>query len=325
MARAAAEARTPKVTIGLPVYNGAGLMRRAVDSILAQTYTDIELLISDNCSTDETADICREYARLDSRVVYTKTDRNVGAAGNYTRLARIARGEFFKWISHDDWMAPRFVEACLFVAESDRDIITVAPVVEIVDGDGVTVQWADSYTGRTQWSVDRLRQYREMMDELAYCEAHSDGLLMIVYEYGFHRTELLRKTRLVMPFISSDYVLAAELALSGRLVRLPEALSRFTLSTAASGTTANFTTWNAFAIQRMLAPSRTGRLDLLLSVRRRHFEQLRAVQRSPLSAIDKVRALAAATRPTRARFGARVRARWHRLGLATTSPGRISS
>jgi len=299
-------------------------MRRAIDSILAQTYTDIELLISDNCSTDETADICREYARTDPRVVYTRTDRNLGAAGNYTRLARLARGEYFKWISHDDWMAPAFVEACLSVAEGRPDIITVAPVVEIVDGNGVVVQSAASYTGRAQWSADRLEQYREMMEELAYCETHGDGLLMIVYEYGFHRTALLRKTRLVMPFISSDYVLAAELALFGRLVRIPETLSRFTLSTAATGTTANFTTWNAAAIQRMLAPSRTGKLDLLLSVRRRHFEQIRAVLRSPLSPPDKLRALGAATLPARTRFGARLRARRHRAGIAA-SPHRTSA
>jgi glycosyltransferase involved in cell wall biosynthesis len=295
---------TPKVTIGLPVYNGAKLVRKAIDSILEQTMGDLELLISDNCSTDDTEEVCRSYAARDPRVVYTKTERNLGAAGNYTRCAMLARGEFFKWISHDDWMAPEFVERCLPVAESSPDIITVAPIVDVVDPDGTRVQSVSSYTGRKQWSTNRLEQYRQMMDELAYCETHSDGLVMIAYEYGFHRTELLRKTRLVMPFISSDYVLAAELALSGRLVQLDVALSQFTL---AGGTTSNFAVWNVEPIQRMLAPDRVSPWEIRISVRRRHYEHLHAVLRSPLLASDKFLALEAATRPMRARVAGRAR------------------
>ena len=317
-----AQTPAPKVTIGLPVYNGAETVRRAIDSVLAQTSGDLELLISDNCSTDETQEICKDYARKDPRVVYTRTERNLGAAGNYRRTVAIARGKFFKWISHDDWMSPRFIEACLPVAESDPAIITVAPVVDVVDTKGVKLQSASSYTGRRQWSTDRLQQYREMMDELAYCETHSDGLLMIVYEYGFHRLELLRKTRLVMPFISSDYVFAAELSLFGRLVKLDESLSEFTLSTSAAGTSANFAAWNPLAIHRMLAPSMTGRWNLLVSVRRRHFEHLKAVLRSPLSAREKVLALEAAMRPARARLGARARMRWSRLSTRRSAADR---
>jgi len=290
---------TAKVTVGLPVYNSGELVRRAIDSILGQTVGDLELLVSDNCSTDATEEICRSYARLDPRVVYTRTDRNIGAAGNFSRLAELAHTEFFKWISHDDWVAPNFIEKCLPVAESGTDIVTVAPIIDIVDSNGNKIQSVSSHVGRRQWSADRVEQYRQMMDELAYCETHNDGLLMVAYTYGLHRTSLLRKTRLVMPFISSDYVLVAELSLVGRLVHLEEALSTFTLS---GGTSTNFSAWNPVAIQRMLAPSRTGRMDMMVSVRRRHFEHVNAVLRSALGPADKARALEAATRPMRARF-----------------------
>jgi glycosyltransferase involved in cell wall biosynthesis len=299
----------PRVTIGLPVYNGAKLVRRAIDSVLQQTAGDLELLISDNCSTDETEEVCRSYAARDPRVVYSKTERNLGAAGNYTRCATLARGEFFKWISHDDWMAPHFIERCLPIAESSSEIITVAPIVDVVDTEGKRVQSVSSYTGRSQWSTNRLEQYRQMMDELAYCETHSDGLMMIAYEYGFHRSSLLRKTRLVMPFISSDYVLAAELALSGRLVMLDAALSQFTL---AGGTSSNFAIWNVEPIQRMLAPDRVSPWEIRISVRRRHYEHLHAVLRSPLPPAEKLLALEAATRPMRARAAGRAR---HAFGL----------
>jgi glycosyltransferase involved in cell wall biosynthesis len=295
----------PVVTIGLPVYNGGELTRRAIDSVLAQTFPRFELLISDNCSADSTPEICQEYARRDPRVIYSRNDRNIGAAGNYTRLARMARGEFFKWISHDDWMAPDFLDECLAVARLDPEIITVAPIVDVVDERGNRTQSITSYIGRAGWSRDRLEQYRQMMDELAYCETHSDGLMMIAYEYGLHRTALLRRTRLELPFISSDYVLAAELALFGRLVQLDRHLSRFTLSRNPAGTSGNFVDWNPAAIARMLTGASPGSWSLLVSVRRRHVEHLAAVMRSPLSPREKMLALEAATRPMRARLGTR--------------------
>src|ERR1700682_2806211 len=123
----------PKVTIGLPVYNGADHVERSITSVLSQTLGDFELLISDNCSTDETAEICRAYASQDSRVCYSRTDRNIGAADNFSRVVHLANGEFFKWISHDDWIEPQFLERCTALAASNQEIITVAPVVAVVD------------------------------------------------------------------------------------------------------------------------------------------------------------------------------------------------
>jgi glycosyltransferase involved in cell wall biosynthesis len=287
------------VTIGLPIYNGASLCRIAIESVLAQTYPNFELLISDNCSTDDTADVCREYARRDPRVRYSRTERNLGAAGNFCRTVELARGEYFRWIAYDDSIHPDFITECLAIAEADPEIISVAPIIDIVDRAGIKYQSVVSYTGRAMWSTNRIEQYAQMMDELAYCETHSDGLFMVAYLFALHRLSLLRRTRLLMPFISSDYVLAAELALWGKLAFVNKPLGAFVRDT---GTTRQFVLWNPFAIQRMLNPSRMSKFDMLISVRRRHFEHIVAVLRSPLSVLEKVVAVELATRPMRARF-----------------------
>src|ERR1700690_2651657 len=96
----------PRVSIGLPVYNGEKYLAAAIDSLLAQTYADFELIISDNASTDRTAKICQEYAELDRRIRYYRQPKNCGIAGNFTRTLELARGEFFQWHAHDDICGP---------------------------------------------------------------------------------------------------------------------------------------------------------------------------------------------------------------------------
>src|SRR6267142_2279410 len=107
----------PKVSIGLPVYNGEKYLRFALNSVLQQTHDDFELIISDNASTDATQKICREYAAKDQRIRYDRNETNIGAVGNYNRVFELGRGEFFKWASHDDEFHPSLIEKCLKVFE----------------------------------------------------------------------------------------------------------------------------------------------------------------------------------------------------------------
>src|SRR3974377_1117825 len=99
----------PKVSIGLPVYNGENYLRLAIDSILTQDYTDFELIISDNASADATQEICREYTARDCRIRYYRNKINIGASGNYNRVFELARGGLFKWAAHDDVHLPAFL------------------------------------------------------------------------------------------------------------------------------------------------------------------------------------------------------------------------
>src|SRR3989337_590294 len=116
-------ANMPTVSIGLPVFNGEKYLRQALDSILAQTYQDFELIISDNASTDKTQQICREYVKKDSRIRYYRNKRNLGATRNHNRVFELSCGEYFKWASHDDLLAPEFLSRCVSVLDQDHSIV----------------------------------------------------------------------------------------------------------------------------------------------------------------------------------------------------------
>lgn len=101
---------SPSVSIGMPVYNGERFIDEAIRSILAQTFGDFELLISDNASSDATAAICARYARQDPRIRYVRQASNLGAMGNFQYLLDHARGRYFMWAACDDFWDPEWVE-----------------------------------------------------------------------------------------------------------------------------------------------------------------------------------------------------------------------
>jgi len=102
--------QTPLVSIGVPVYNGEKSLARTLDCLLGQTYRNIELILSDNASTDATADICQTYGARDGRIRYVRQPSNLGLHGNWTFVADQATGEFFMWAAADDHWEPEFVE-----------------------------------------------------------------------------------------------------------------------------------------------------------------------------------------------------------------------
>ena len=99
---------TPRVSLGFPVYNGERYLAAALDSLLGQTFRDLEVVICDNASTDRTAELCAAYAARDARVRYHRNPTNLGAAPNFNRTFELSRGEYFKWAAHDDVCAPTF-------------------------------------------------------------------------------------------------------------------------------------------------------------------------------------------------------------------------
>ncbi len=113
----------PRVSVGLPVYNGENFIKDALDSILAQTFEDFELIISDNASTDGTQQICRQYTSKDQRIRYIRNDGNIGASKNFNQVFELSSGEYFKWIAHDDLCAPEFLERCVEVLDQDPSIV----------------------------------------------------------------------------------------------------------------------------------------------------------------------------------------------------------
>ncbi|HKI17133.1 MAG TPA: glycosyltransferase family A protein, partial [Isosphaeraceae bacterium] len=130
----------PRLTVGLPVYNGDKYIAESLDALLGQSYTDFELIISDNASTDGTADICRRYEKQDSRVRYFRQPQNIGLAPNHNFVAVQARGELFKWASNDDLYARDLLERCVDALDKYPDVVLAHSWTAKVDGSGAVTQ-----------------------------------------------------------------------------------------------------------------------------------------------------------------------------------------
>lgn len=126
----------PLVSIGLPVYNAGHMIQRALDTLLAQDYPNFELIISDNASTDETRNICQEYAARDERIHLSGNSTNIGASGNFERVFALATGKYFMWAAHDDWWEPSFVRACVDRLESHPEAVLCHVIHVEVDESG---------------------------------------------------------------------------------------------------------------------------------------------------------------------------------------------
>src|SRR5262245_31410059 len=115
--------RRPRVSIGVPVYNGERYLRECIDSILGQTFRDFELILSDNASTDATRTICEAYATRDPRVRYYRNEQNLGACRNFNRCVELARGDYFLWAAHDDAIAPEYLARCVEALDRDPSVV----------------------------------------------------------------------------------------------------------------------------------------------------------------------------------------------------------
>ncbi|PKQ06139.1 MAG: hypothetical protein CVT73_10525 [Alphaproteobacteria bacterium HGW-Alphaproteobacteria-12] len=118
------------VTIGVPVYNGAGTLRTSLECLQNQTYRDIEVIVSDNASTDDSADIAQEFVDKDSRFHLVRRETNIGPAPNFFSLLERAQTELFMWRADDDWSEPDYVEK--LVALFDKDEHTKLAAAESV-------------------------------------------------------------------------------------------------------------------------------------------------------------------------------------------------
>ena len=137
----------PKLSVGLPVYNGENFLALAIEGLLSQTYTDFELIISDNASTDRTREICEEYAKKDQRIRFVRSETNLGAAPNHNRTFELSRGEYFKWAAHDDESDPNLLSRCMeWIERAPDSVVLVYTEAELIDSEGQT-------TGHYQTSV----------------------------------------------------------------------------------------------------------------------------------------------------------------------------
>jgi glycosyltransferase involved in cell wall biosynthesis len=228
--------KTPRVSIGMPVYQGERFLGEAIESLLGQTFADFELIISDNASTDKTGTICRRFAARDPRIRYYRANINHGVCWNYRRVARLARCEYFKWCACDDICAPTFLERCVDVLDRHPDVMWCHPQTAFIDAFGKptlgptgAVFSCRSPSGKASHDPAlrcgpvRSRPTRESTEPHERFAAVL--LARAVYDhYGLIRMSALRRTGQERPFFGSDKVLMAELSLIGRFTEIPEVL-----------------------------------------------------------------------------------------------------
>ena len=124
----------PLISVCIPVFNGENFIEECIESILDQTEDDFEILVIDNCSTDETLNIVDQYN--DARIKVIRNSKNIGGIGNFNRCIKLARGEFIVLLPHDDLLLPTALATFREVLESDKEIGTTYSSYFLIDEKG---------------------------------------------------------------------------------------------------------------------------------------------------------------------------------------------
>lgn len=233
---------TPRLTIGLPVYNGETYLAETLKSLLAQDFDDFELVVSDNASTDATVQIVESFARRDPRLRLVRNDQNMGAAYNYNRLVMDSRAELFKWAGYDDLLEPGYVSSCVAALDANPRAVLAFAQATIMDAAGRRVHAYEEpldVAGSTPW-----RRVASFAWQFNLCNAC----------FGVMRRATMTSTGLIRPYISSDVTFLAEMAALGsfRLVDQRLFLRRVHESSSRQGRT------SAAEVARWFDPSARG-------------------------------------------------------------------
>jgi len=199
----------PRLSIGLPVYNGERYLAEALDALLDQTFGDFELIVSDNASTDGTAAICRRYAARDRRIRYVRQTRNIGATGNHNATTEMARGPLFKWAAHDDRYAPELLERCVAALDANPAMIASHAWTAVIDGDG-------ALRDRQRYPLATASPHAPERFRSALFDVGGDDA------YAVYRTDVLRRVLPYGSFYRADRVLVGSLTLHGPFHQVPD-------------------------------------------------------------------------------------------------------
>jgi glycosyltransferase involved in cell wall biosynthesis len=196
----------PLVNIGVPVFNGEEKIEKAIYSLLNQTYSNLQVVISDNASTDKTGRICERICAEDERVTYLKQPVNLGLTANFNAVLDRAEGDYFMWLGHDDWLSERYIEVCVRTLDENPDVSLVAgQTIYYRDGEvlyrGVGVQLPQ------ESPQERVAAYYGMVSE--------NGTF-----YGLMRREQLANVRM-NDVMGGDWLVIAAMAFLGKVVTLP--------------------------------------------------------------------------------------------------------
>jgi glycosyltransferase involved in cell wall biosynthesis len=198
----------PLVSVGLPTYNRAQMLERAVRSILAQTHTALEVVISDNASSDDTPAVARARAAGDPRIRYLRADRNRGPVANFNAVIGELRGDYAMLLADDDWVDADYIERCLTALRDRRGYSLVSGLPRYVDGagtlhDGLRISLEDPDPG------SRVRRYLRHVDD--------NGIF-----YGLMRRELMVRCSPMRDVLGADWLFVAGAVHAGRVTMLDD-------------------------------------------------------------------------------------------------------
>lgn len=279
----------PCVSIGVPVYNGESFLAKALDSILAQTFEDYEVIISDNASTDGTAEIARRFAAEDARIRYYRSPKNLGAAKNFNRVFELSSGRYFRWLAADDVCAPDFLARFVDILENDPSaVLAYCKPLRIDEQENLLPEYYDVLRS-SGWRIRPALRFRQVLDQLTF----HDSKYAPMYIFGLIRSNALRRTRPIGNYVYPDPTVLAELALIGTFCEVPEHLS-FLRSHPDS--LSCMYTQNAQKTQEFFDPAIRGRVLVLLYRWRHYLELYFSVGRSDLSVREKLLSFAYVTK-----------------------------
>lgn len=205
----------PRVSVGVPVFNGENFLEAALRSVLRQSLDDLELVVCDNASSDRTGEIARDLALGEPRLRYFRNERNLGAAPNYNRCFALSRGALFKWLSHDDRLEPGYLAATTAALAAAPDAVLAHSRVAYIDAADRVLATYDSELAAAD-HPDPIRRFAALVLRSHAC----------VDFFGLIRREALQGSLLHASFHGADRALLAQLALRGRLVQVPAVLAQ---------------------------------------------------------------------------------------------------
>ena len=215
-----------KISIGLPVYNGENHIRKNLDSILAQTLKDFELIISDNASTDSTPAICKEYAKKDKRIRYIKQEKNIGMKENFAFVLQEAKHNYFVWTGVDDIMLPEFLEKNFNILESNSNFVGSISKTKAFNNGNLNYEPIDSHFKKIFKKLYSFKKF-EVKSTSGTFEERAILCLrkhMCNTLYSVFRTDELRKGFVYEKFHGSDWALCLNVLKYGNIHVIDEFL-----------------------------------------------------------------------------------------------------
>lgn len=262
----------PRVSVGMPVYNTEKYVGAAIEAHLNQTYSDFELILTDNASTDRTEEICRSYAAKDPRVIYVRNPQNLGASANYRRCFELATGEFFRWTPSDDLVSPNLLRLAVDVLDRDQSVFVAYARTKLINGEGSVIGDIDE---NLHLMDDRpSNRWKGVLRNLRMGNLH----------YGLCRAAFLRKTGLLRNYGGGDIPLICEMSLYGKFFEMPDAFFYRRMHEAASSAMKN-----SADIMALYDPK--NRKKLRMYYWSQLIDNLISVVRAPISTMEKMRIL----------------------------------